>query len=233
MKNFVLLFLSISNYNIFKRKVQVIVMKIERISDNTIKVTISLNDLEERNIDLNSLNYNSPAAQELFWDMMEQAEAQFGFNVSDSQLIIEPIPNSDEGFIITITRIDDDGDFESIHKYIKSRFRKSDIKVKKKGRRILSSIVIYAFDNFDDLCALCKKLQPLYSGESTLYKCRDTYYLVLTKSSFTVSDTKKFEILLGEYGRKVHNAGFYEGYLNEYADKIADGDAIRIVNAYF
>ena len=41
-------------------------MKIEKINENKIKVTISFNDLEERNIDLNSLNYNSPETQELF-----------------------------------------------------------------------------------------------------------------------------------------------------------------------
>ena len=39
-------------------------MKIERIGDNIIRVTITYSDLEERNVDLNALNYNSPAAQE-------------------------------------------------------------------------------------------------------------------------------------------------------------------------
>ena len=102
-------------------------MKIERISENILKVTISLDDLEERNISLESLNYNSPAAQELFWDMMEQAEVQFGFDLSDSQLVIEPVSDLDDEFIITITKIDEDGDFESIHKYIKSKLRKIDL----------------------------------------------------------------------------------------------------------
>lgn len=95
-------------------------MKIERIGDNIIRVTITYNDLEERNVDLNALNYNSPAAQEFFWDLMEQAEEQLGFSLADSQLIIEPVPDSDEGFVINITRIDDEGEFESIHKYIKT-----------------------------------------------------------------------------------------------------------------
>lgn len=208
-------------------------MKIEKISDNIIKVTISLNDLEERNIDLNSLNYNSPAAQELFWDMMEQAESQFGFSVSDSQLIIEPVPDSDEGFIITITRLDDDSDFESIHKYIKNRFKKSEIRTKRRGRRLLSTIVIYAFSSFEHLCELCEKISPIYSGDSTLYKLKDTYYLLLTRNSFTVADSKMFEILLGEYGRRVHNAAFFEGYLNEYGVKIAESNAIDIINSYF
>lgn len=65
-------------------------MKIERIDDNIIRVTVSIDDLEERDIDVDNLNYNSQGAQELFWDMMEQAEMEFGFNVIESQIIIEP-----------------------------------------------------------------------------------------------------------------------------------------------
>ena len=60
-------------------------MKIERIGDNIIRVTITYNDLEERNMDLNALNYNSPAAQEFFWDLMEQAEEQLGFSLTSLQ----------------------------------------------------------------------------------------------------------------------------------------------------
>jgi adapter protein MecA 1/2 len=208
-------------------------MKIERISDNIIKVTISLNDLEERNIDLEAFADNSPAAQELFWDMMEQAELEFGFNISDSQFIIEPIPDSEGGFILTITRIDDDEDFESIHKYIKNRFRRADIRVKKKTRKVLTTIMIYSFKNFEDLCALCKKIKNLYCGESTLYNYNSTYYLLLTRNNFTVTNPRMFEILLGEYGSKVYNASFYEGYLSEYGTQIIEGNAIQVLNSYF
>lgn len=208
-------------------------MKIEKVSDNVIKVTISLNDLKERNIDFNSLNYNSPAAQELFWDMMEQAEAEFGFNVSDSQLLIEPTPDNKEGFIITITKMDEDGDFESIHKYIKNRYKKTDVKVKKKGRRILSTVLIYGFANFDDLCVLCKQLKSCYSGESTVYRCNSTYYLIMTRNSFTGNNPKAFDTLLNEYGNKINNIAFFEGYLDEYGTKIAEYNAIEVLNNYF
>jgi len=118
-------------------------MKIERIGDNIIRVTITYSDLEERNVDLNALNYNSPAAQEFFWDLMEQAEEQLGFNLTDSQLIIEPVPDSDEGFVINITKVDEEGEFESIHKYIKNRMKKSDLRVKRKARRVSSAFDIY------------------------------------------------------------------------------------------
>ncbi|MGI6777937.1 MAG: adaptor protein MecA [Acetivibrionales bacterium] len=208
-------------------------MKIEKISENMIKVTISLNDLEERNIDLDALNYNSPAAQELFWDMMEQAEVEFGFNISDSQLIIEPVPDSDEGFIITITKMDEDGDFESIQKYIKNRFKKSDLRVKKKSLKISSALIIYSFSSFDDLIDLCKNINELYSGDSSLYKCNSTYYLILTRNSYLSTNIKIFDNLLNEYGNKVSNVAFYEGYLNEYGVKIIEHEAVEIISTYF
>lgn len=211
----------------------VILMKIEKINENKIKVTISIDDLEERNIDLGSLNYNSPAAQELFWDMMEQAEIQFGFNASDSQLCIEAAPDSDEGVVVIITKLDEDGDFESIQKYIKNRFKKADLKVKRKTSKICSSIVIYSFNTFDDLCLLSQRLINIYSGESTLFRLKGTYYLLLTKNSWSVDNLKVFEFVLNEYGNKIANISFYEGYLNEYAKKIIEYNAVEVISGYF
>jgi adapter protein MecA 1/2 len=208
-------------------------MRIEKISDSIIRVTVSMNDLEERNIDFNELNYNTPAAQEFIWDMMEQAEEQFGFNLSDSQLIIEPVPDSNNGFSITITRIDDEGDFESIQKYIKSRLKKSDLRVKKKSRRVCSALFMYSFKSIDDICKLAGRLEGLYSGETTLYKCRSTYYLTFTKSGIVMTSSKMFDLILSEYGTKVTNVNFYEGYLDEYGEKIIDGNAIEVLKQYF
>ncbi len=208
-------------------------MKIEKIGDNIIRVTISYNDLEERNVDLNALNYNTPAAQEFLWDLMEQAEEQLGFNLTDSQLIIEPVPDSNEGFVITITRIDEDGEFESIHKYIKNRMKKSDLRVKKKSRKVSSPLLLYSFRTLNDICELADKLDMHYSGESTLYRCRDTYYLSLTRSGLLSSDVKMFELMLAEYGTKIANTNFFDGYLNEYGEKIIEYNALEVLRRFY
>ena len=208
-------------------------MKIEKINDNKIKVTISLSDLQERNIDFEALNYNSPATQELFWDMMEQAEIQFGFNTSESQLAIEASPDECDGFVIFITKLDEEGDFESIQKYIKNRFRRSDLRVKKKSHKVCSSIVIYSFEHFEHLVSLCSTLKSIYSGESTLYKLKNAYYLMLTKNTFTVDNVRYFESLLNEYGKKVSSIAYYEGYLEEYAQKVVEFNAVEVISTYF
>ncbi|MHB8062924.1 MAG: adaptor protein MecA [Ruminiclostridium sp.] len=206
-------------------------MRIEKVNENVLRVTITQNDLEERNIDLGSLNYNSPAAQELFWDMMERAEEEYGFASTDSQLIFEASPENEDGFVVTITKIDSDGEFESIQKYIKSKYKNSDLRQKKKKSKVCSALKIYCFDSIDDLCKLSKRIIVFYKGESTLFKCKNCYYLLLTGSSTSASQS--LDILMCEYSTQIGNASFFEGYLNEYGEKIIQDNAIGTLNSYF
>ena len=54
-------------------------MKIERISENQIRCTLSKHDLMERHLKISELAYGSEKAKELFRDMMEQANINLGF----------------------------------------------------------------------------------------------------------------------------------------------------------
>lgn len=206
-------------------------MRIEKINENVLRVTITLNDLEERNIDLGSLNYNSPAAQELFWDMMEKAEEEYGFASHDSQLIFEASPENEEGFVVTITKIDSEGEFESIQKYIKSKYKNSDLRQKKKKSKVCSALKIYCFESIDDLCSLSKRIYTYYKGESSVIKYKNSYYLMLTGSSASSSQT--LDNFMCEYSTQILNVSFFEGYLNEYGEKIITDNAIETLSTYF
>lgn len=205
-------------------------MRIEKVNENVLKVTITLNDLEERNIDLGSLNYNSPAAQELFWDMMEKAEEEYGFASGDSQLIFEASPENEDGFVVTITKVDADGEFESIQKYIKSKYKNSELRQKKKKSKICSTLKIYCFKSIEDVCHLTKQITEIYNGESSLYKYRESYYLLLSGSA---SSSQSLDIIMCEYSSLITNPGFFEGYLNEYGEKVIHENAIETLNTYF
>ncbi len=208
-------------------------MKIERIDDNIIRVTVSIDDLEERDIDVDNLNYNSQGAQELFWDMMEQAEMEFGFNVIESQIIIEPAADEDdEGIIITITRLDEDGDFESIHKYIRNKFKKSDLKIKRKTNKN-PAVFIYSFNSFEDLCTLSNLIKGLFLGSSSVYTDKGTYYLVLRRDNLLITDTTLMQSHLEEFGQKVHKKAVFEGFLNEHCSLLIAEGAIEKLTRYF
>ena len=208
-------------------------MKIERIDENEIKVILTMNDLEERNLDFNSLNYNSPAAQELFWDMMEQAEIEFGFTAFDSQLSIEAIPDYNTGFVITITKLDDEEGFESLQNHIKNRYRKNDSKTSKRIKKTPSNSLIYVFENFDYVCDACKKIVELYNREVSIYKYNNSYYLIITKNNLNPQSRIRFDLILCEYGNKVSMPGYFEGILNEYGKAILCKKPINNIIKYY
>lgn len=203
-------------------------MRIEKINENKIRIFVTFDDLEERDIDLSTFNYNSPETQELFWDLMEQAELELGFETHESQLCIEAVTDVEQGFVITITRIDDDGDFESIHKFIKNRYKRNDLKIKRKTNNICSTVMIYNLETFDDLCQLCTRLSPLYLGDSSVYLCNGSYYLVLKRLDGADHDLSRLEGILAEYGDRIMNVLFFEGYLNEYGTLMVAKDAVNL-----
>ena len=82
-------------------------MKIERISENQIRCTLTSADLASRQIDLGELAYGSDKAKRLFSDMMSQAHSKFGFESGNSPLMIEAIPVSADSIVLVITKVDD------------------------------------------------------------------------------------------------------------------------------
>ena len=87
-------------------------MKIERISENQIRCTLSKHDLMERHLKISELAYGSDKAKELFRDMMEQANIDFGFDADDIPLMIEAIPTSRESIILVITKVENPEEFD-------------------------------------------------------------------------------------------------------------------------
>lgn len=51
-------------------------MKIEKLNDDKIRITLNLKDLEENHIDFHTFMSNSIESQELFLDMLDKAEKE-------------------------------------------------------------------------------------------------------------------------------------------------------------
>ena len=82
-------------------------MKIEKISDNQIRCTLTRADLAERQLQLSELAYGTEKAKSLFHDMMQQAAFEFGFEANDIPLMIEAIPASSDSIVLIITKVED------------------------------------------------------------------------------------------------------------------------------
>ena len=81
-------------------------MKIEKVNDNQIRCTLTREDLADRQIKLSELAYGSEKARNLFKDMIQQANYEFGFEANDIPLMVEAIPLSSESVILVITKVE-------------------------------------------------------------------------------------------------------------------------------
>ena len=82
-------------------------MKIERISENQIRCTLTRSDLADRELKLSELAYGTEKAKELFREMMVQASDELGFEADNIPLIIEAVPISNECIMLIVTKVDD------------------------------------------------------------------------------------------------------------------------------
>lgn len=205
-------------------------MKFEKINNNKIKITLSLNDLQKRNIDFKSLAHNSKAAQELLWEMMEHAQDKFGFDVSNSHVVFEPVSNLNNGFVITITKLDLEEDFEFLREVLKER-----LVLKRKRtlpkRLIYPTSILYSFTSLDNIISFIGLYTIDEKIKSTLYKLENTYYLKLKCER--PYNFKKLELVLGEFGKKIYKHTIFTGLLNERGNVLIEDNALEVLNRHF
>lgn len=167
---------------------------------------------------------DSPKVQDFFWNLLQKAEKETDFMIEEGRVIIEAMPQQNDGIIIYLTRPEGTGFSES------GKIRRVRYRVKRPVPKPSSdSFMAYQFENFDDVCAFANQWR--YMGErSSLYAFRDTYILTFSfdKASF---DRAYAEAQIIEFARPCET--FTEAYLEEHAQKICDGDAIASILRYF
>lgn len=88
-------------------------MKIEKVSENQIRCTLTREDLASRELKISELAYGTEKAKNLFRDMMQQAHFEFGFEAEDIPLMIEAIPLNSECIVLIITKVEDPDELDT------------------------------------------------------------------------------------------------------------------------
>lgn len=207
-------------------------MKIEKLNENKIRITLDINDLKEKNIDFHSFMSNSIDSQALFIDMLEQAEEEIGFITKDYKIMLEALATSDGNFILTVTRIlpEIENDLE----------KKRKVKVSRKSPTLNKDIAIYEFNTFDDFCDFCTSLDNslLKSFKtillnSSLYSYENSYYLTLSNITASKELLKSFCSYITEFATYVHKTQIFHKKLLEYGKVIMKKNAIKTCKKHF
>lgn len=171
-------------------------MKVEKISDLKVKITLSYDELKVRNISLAELEKNSDIAKSLFLDLISETELDTSFLLDHSQLYIEASSDNDNHFVVTITKIDDIVDIENFD--ILDNHLLND-KKNLSSKNHYSNI--YIFKSLDDFiaCSYTLNKNKLFYTNNSLYMHNNLYYLILSKSSVRSSKFKETNLVLSEY----------------------------------
>ena len=197
-------------------------MKIEKLNENKIKITLTIDDLAARNIDLYSFMYNSPESQDLFWDVMNEAEKEYGFNVDDSMIYVEASTTGGGNFTLIVTKTEEKPTVKLSPP--KKSITKETVKLKRKKIPAFLKDGIYKFETFEDVCSFCKATDSRTVINSSLYKLGDYFYL---KADLVPSTA------ILEYATIIKYPNIIEGKVAEYGKVIIEKNAVETINNYF
>ncbi|MBQ7669048.1 MAG: adaptor protein MecA [Clostridia bacterium] len=203
-------------------------MKIEKINDDKIKITLSAKDLADRNLDFQSLRYNSKEAQTLFWDMMKLAETEHGFKAANCQLFIEAASIMNGNFIVTITKMHDVPALNG-ERSLKAKAIPASLKVKRKNTSYSQNCII-KFSSFDSIIDAIRQNSLPTKITSSLYEYNNEYYLVIKPNIVQANEFKRLIILFSEFGEICYDFKYTEGIITEYGTPIILNTAIFELN---
>ena len=134
-------------------------MQIKKINNDKLKIILSSNDLDEKNVDVDAFLANPIESQNLFFEILDLAEEKYNFDIENNKAIIEAISLDNNIFILTITKIS------------------TDCPTYKPGSKV------YCFEDINDLLNLYSFINKnnIHTSKFETYKFLNKYYLVLNR----------------------------------------------------
>ena len=199
-------------------------MKIEKLTDNKIRIILDIDDLIKKNIDVHSLIKNTDGTQKFLKKILKQAQKEVDFDVQDSKLLIEAFISTDGFFVLTFTKISTET----------SNKRVSIPRGKRKITKTSSKYAIYKFDTFDEFCSFCTYLNNTKLGNLkkfakniSLYEYNSNYFLVFSEINTNFENTSLFYVSISEFAKLASNSSCFASKLIEYGKVIFKNNAIQ------
>ncbi len=164
-------------------------MQIKKINNNKLKVILSSNDLNKKNVDIDSFLSNSIESQDLFFEILDLAEEKYDFDIENNKAIVETVSLDNNLFVLTITKFKNDlaTTYSNLSK-------------------------LYYFENIDDFFNIYNYLN---NYNFSLYKFLSNYFLVihnidnlinslLSEYSISLEKSEHVESILLEHGKIIN-----------------------------
>lgn len=210
-------------------------MKIEKLTENKIRVIVQPDDLPNKKIDVNSLFSNAMEQEGLFFKMLDKAEKELNFHTEGCKLLIEAFSSIDDILVFTITKY-----ISNEENYTSSNSPRKKLSVKRKTINLSQKSGIYQFENFDTFCNFCKCIYEMhdfdvnkFAKNISLYLYHDTYFLVVKNINTKYELLNRFYSAVLEFSKLSSYSENFENKLIEHGKVIMKKNAIELGIQYF
>lgn len=201
-------------------------MKIERLSNDKIRIFLTFDDLTERGIQKEDMWREIPKVHDLFSEMMEQAYSELGFDAT-GPLAVEVFALPAQGMVVIVTKgkTDEaqlDGDISDEDEEI------FEMEVTLESSELIS----YSFRDFEDLLRMAQTVRPLLVDGGKLYHYKDLWILQLDPTGL-IENKGRYEAviaILSEFGEATSVS---EAVLAEYGRTVLAEQAIFALCDHF
>lgn len=200
-------------------------MRIERLSQDKIRIFLTFDDLSERGIQKEDMWQEVPKVHDLFTEMMDQAYSELGFDAT-GPLAVEVFALPAQGMVVIVTR----------GKYDHSQYGTSgedelpeDIFEMEVTLEQTDSIV-YVFRDFEALVEAAHVLIGNITSQGKLYSYNDKWYLYFDPKDYEEQTLVALVGVLAEFGDA---SPVTEAVLGEYGKTVMAENAIQTLCAHF
>ncbi|ULL15538.1 genetic competence negative regulator [Paenibacillus sp. H1-7] len=199
-------------------------MKMERLSQDKIRIFLTFDDLTERGIQKDDMWREIPKVHELFSDMMDQAYSELGFEPS-GPLAVEVLQLPAQGMVVIVTRgkVDFQSSVETYDEEVEEMY---ELEVTLEQ----SDQISYVFHDFEDLIRMAKVLNPFVTDGGTLFSYKNRWFLLLNADELDESGYQAVIAVLSEFGDA---ATVTRAVLEEYGKTVIETNAVQVLCSHF
>ena len=190
-------------------------MKIEKLSDERIKVTLQSIDMKKWNITYESLSADTPETNDAVWNIILKITEETGVDFKNCRLTIEVVRASSGNCVLFINK------------------KEHQIRYKYKRKNCLREMAsVYRFKNLDDVINFTKNNLYycfLFDGKNSIYRYNNELLLVINYAPELKKYFQAFNDRICEYADISKKNVLYASFIDEHFKPIIRKNALKIL----
>ncbi|MGG1313498.1 MULTISPECIES: genetic competence negative regulator [Cohnella] len=199
-------------------------MRMERLSQDKIRIFLTFDDLTERGIQKEDMWREIPKVHELFSEMMDQAYNELGFDAS-GPLAVEVFAMPAQGMVVIVTRgkLDRETD-PSAEEELDEDVYEMEVTLEQ------SDAIIYRFRDIEHVIGAARTMAGRLTDEGRLYRYQDDWVLCFDPAGWENNAYQALIAVLAEYGEA---STVTPAVLEEYGQVVIPSQAVKTLAEHF